>query len=80
VNVTLYSQPNCQPCRATKRQLENLEIPYEEIDVSEDGDALAFVLSLGHQQSPVVYVDDVTHWSGFRHDLIRNLAKEMSAE
>lgn len=74
MSVTVYSKPNCQPCVATKRQLDKFGIDYTEIDVSTSPSALRFAASLGHQQTPVVYVDSDNHWSGFRPDRIKALA------
>lgn len=74
LNVTVYTKPGCQPCRGTKRLLDKLGIEYDEIDFTQDPEALTFVRSLGHQEAPVVYVDDMTHWSGYKPDLIRSLA------
>ena len=71
--VTVYSQPNCPPCAATRRKLDQLDIDYVEIDVSESPSALAYAVSLGHQQTPVVVAGE-QNWSGFRPDLIAKLA------
>ena len=72
LSVIVYSQPNCQPCRATYRALEAAGIEYRVIDVTEDDGALEYVRSLGHQQSPVVVAGD-QHWSGFRPDMLSTL-------
>lgn len=68
--VTVYSQPNCQPCRATKRWLDRRGIHYKEVDITQSLPDLEAAKSLGLTQSPVVVVgtwsDDV--WSGFDPD------------
>lgn len=74
MTVTVYSKPNCQPCRATKRTLDQLGVPYIEVDVSVDTEARDFVVSLGHLESPVVFIDEGRHWSGFRRDRLAELA------
>lgn len=68
--VAVYTKPNCQQCTATKRRLDRRGIDYTEIDITEDQDAYDYVISLGHQQAPIVVLDDGTHWSGFRLDRI----------
>lgn len=68
MTVTLYSRPNCNPCRATKRKLKALGVDFEELDTSIDPEARAFAMSLGHLESPVVYVNAGHHWSGYRPD------------
>jgi glutaredoxin-like protein NrdH len=68
--ITVYTQPHCQPCRATKRWLDKRGIEYRTVDVSQSPDDLAAIKYLGYQQAPVVIVssgDPETdlHWSGF---------------
>lgn len=67
--VKIYTQPACMPCRFTKRKLEEKGIPFEEIDLTEDVEAMAYVKSLGYASAPVVVTED-NHWSGLRLDLI----------
>lgn len=72
VAVTLYTKPNCQPCRMTKRKLAGTE--YTEVDVTEDPAALAYVKdTLGYTGAPVVYVSTPTediHWYGLNVPMI----------
>ncbi|WP_454044389.1 glutaredoxin family protein [Cellulosimicrobium sp. Marseille-Q8652] len=70
--VTVYTQPHCMPCTATKRQLTRRGIPYAEVDLTTDPAALALVQSLGHQAAPVVIAGD-QHWSQYRPDRINAL-------
>lgn len=64
-DITVYSRPNCQPCVATKRKLDQLGAAYAVVDVTEDADALAYIKSLGYLQAPVVVAGD-DHWTGYR--------------
>lgn len=74
MSVIVYSKPNCGPCRATKHALQSRGVPYEEIDVSQDAEALAFVSqTLGYRGVPVVYLDAEQHWQGFLPDRIETL-------
>lgn len=66
-SITVYSRPNCQPCKATKRQLDRLGADYTVIDVTEDEAALDFIRGLGYSQAPVVVAGD-HHWAGFSPD------------
>lgn len=80
IDVTLYVKPDCQPCVATKRQLDRLGIDYFTVDLSESPEALERVKSWNFQQSPVVEVYDtvekaVTRWSGYRPDLLKGLVQ-----
>ncbi|MEZ2373100.1 glutaredoxin domain-containing protein [Arthrobacter sp. RCC_34] len=75
VAVVLYSKPRCVQCDATKRALNKAGIVYTTVDVSTDTTALEFVIALGHQQAPVVFValpdGESVHWSGYIPDLIK---------
>lgn len=77
MTITVYTKPNCQPCRATKRFLTENDIAFEEADATDPANVAA-ARSLGYQEAPVVVVapDGVgseTSWSGFRPDLLREL-------
>ncbi|MFA5592665.1 MAG: glutaredoxin-like protein NrdH [Micavibrio sp.] len=78
MTVTVYSKPACVQCNATYRALERAGVPYNVVDLSEDGAALAHVQSLGYRQVPVV-VAGGDHWAGFRPDKIGMLAGELLA-
>lgn len=77
MNVTIYTKPNCQPCRATKRTLDRIGVEYDELPADEHTDVLA---PLGHLVAPVVVVTDPTgavvdSWGGFSPDKCRGLAR-----
>lgn len=74
-SVRIYTKPACVQCTATKRALKAADVEYEEVDVTTNDAALEYVTEeLGYSAAPVVVVDDHNHWSGFRPDLISNLA------
>jgi glutaredoxin-like protein NrdH len=54
--------------------LKKNSIEFEEVDMSADPIALEMVKSLGYTSAPVVIVDEIDHWSGFRMDKIQNLS------
>jgi glutaredoxin-like protein NrdH len=82
MTVTVYTKPNCQPCRATKRWLDNRSVDYQTVDVTTSPDDLAAIKALGYEGVPVVIVSGRTpetdlHWHGFHPD---NLAKYTHAK
>lgn len=82
--VTVYSKPSCVQCKATYRALDRAGLTYEIVDVSADDEAVKFVRDLGHQQAPVVVVQDRTqavidHWSGFQPGRIAALEAQRPA-
>lgn len=75
IMVTVYGRSGCVQCDATIRTLEIKEVRHHYFNVDELGsEAEDFLRSLGHQQLPVVVAGPV-HWSGFRPDLIVELAR-----
>lgn len=78
MSVTVYSKPSCVQCNATYRALRKNGIDYDVVDVTEDQAAYDHVVSLGYQQVPVVETAD-EHWSGFRPDMISQLALRATA-
>lgn len=71
VTVEVFTKPGCQPCAATKRHLDNLEIPHQVHDITEDDAARQRIIDLGYVQAPVVIVThalSVDHWSGYKPD------------
>lgn len=73
MNITVYSKPACVQCTATTRALEARGVHYKVIDLTKNNEAFDHVSELGYRQAPVVIAGDV-HWSGFRPDLIGQLA------
>lgn len=66
----VFSQPDCQPCRASIRWLTSHGVDHQVIDVSVDDEAMALVRSWGFTSTPVVsaWVDGecVAAQAGFR--------------
>lgn len=73
MKVTVFTKPNCEPCKATKKWLEQKGVPFVAKDVTQDEEALAEMKRLGYQGVPVVIVDANTNWYGFRPDMLAGL-------
>ena len=76
-SITVYTQPGCQPCKATKRWLDKRGIEYATVDVTESPADLAAIKELGYQSVPVVIVSNGDaetdiHWQGL---VVANLEK-----
>ena len=77
MNVTLYTQPQCGPCRATKHALEIRGVPFTAVNVMENAASLEKLKGLDYLTVPVVIVEDgseIEHWGGFQMDRIADLA------
>lgn len=77
MTITVYTKPNCQPCRATKRWLDKRGIDYQTVDVTTSPGDLEAIKALGYEGVPVVIVSNGDaetdlHWHGFHPD---NLTK-----
>ena len=79
MSITVFSKPNCVQCDATYRALKKSGLEYTVVDITQDAEALENVKSLGYVQAPVVFADG-EHWSGFRPDRIKALAREQVAQ
>jgi glutaredoxin-like protein NrdH len=73
LTVTVYTLPSCVQCDSTKKILQRNEIPFNEIDLSINDDAMEMVKALGYASAPVVIAGE-EHWAGFRPDKLSNLA------
>ena len=69
-------RPYCVQCNATKKALDKAGLDYELVDLTEDSDALDYVMGLGYLQAPVVVVDADDHFFGYRPDRIKALASQ----
>lgn len=69
MTVIVYEKDYCQPCRLTKRKLDELGVAYELRRAEEH---LNVLRELGHMEAPVVVVGAYS-WSGFRPDLLEEL-------
>ena len=72
--VTVYSLPNCVQCDSTKRLLTRNEVSFNEVDLSQDSDAMTMIRELGYTAAPVVMAGE-DHWSGFRPDKLATLTQ-----
>lgn len=70
--TTIYSSPNCRPCRQTKLNLDKAGIPYLEIDISTESGAAERLRERGYRQTPVVE-SPVGTWSGMDEVKIQEL-------
>lgn len=73
MTVTVFAKPHCPQCEATKRQLTKQGLEFEVVDITENPNTLADLQKAGFRQAPVVIAADAS-WSGFRPDLIKQLA------
>lgn len=73
MDIVVYSKPQCVQCTATVKALKAKGIAHKVIDLTLDNSAMQSVQSMGYRQAPVVVAGE-KHWSGFRPDMISQLA------
>jgi glutaredoxin-like protein NrdH len=76
--TTVYTKYNCQPCRATKRKLEQLGVIFQEVNVEDDEQALDTIKAMGFLQAPVVVPPHGEPWSGYNPGRLADLAARES--
>lgn len=66
MQITVHTKASCQPCKATRRKLDQLEIDYIPQELNEESAKRFSALGLG--SAPIVEVDlgfgAVWRWSG----------------
>ena len=79
MTVTVFTKPHCPQCDATKRQLTKLGVPFETAHTLDRDPRLEQLQAAGFQQAPVVITPD-NSWTGYRPDLIREVAQQVAAD
>ena len=73
-SVTVYSKPNCMQCDFTKKYLNDMGTPYNDVDVTQDKEALEQLQHHGYLGVPVVAINSLADsWGGFRPDELEKL-------
>lgn len=70
--LKVFGQPRCVQCKMTKRFLDEQNIQYKYIDVSQNEKELNYIKELGFSSLPVVEYGQV-RFSGFRPNSINSL-------
>ena len=75
--ITIYSRPDCQPCKRIKAWWDRKGVKFQEVNVEASPDDRAAIKELGYDGVPVIVVsngDPETdiHWQGL---VLANLEK-----
>lgn len=78
--VTVYTRPRCSACDATKARLDQLGVPFDAVDVSEDLAVAQELVDAGFRAMPVVRVvwptGEPDAWAGHQGTRLAELALE----
>lgn len=76
MNVTVWTKSRCPQCVMTKKLMSSEGIAFVEADLEADLVQLAAFKEEGLLQAPVIVLADGRRWTGFRPDLIKELAQD----
>ena len=62
--VYIYTKPNCVQCRMVKKYLDNKNIPFIEINIENDEDAINFLKGQGISAVPAVFYGETDKNNG----------------
>lgn len=73
MTITIYSRPDCQPCKRIKAWWERNGVSFNEVNVEESPAELAAIKALGYERVPVTVVSNGDpepdiHWGGLHLD------------
>ena len=71
-NVTVFTQPNCAPCRSVKKWLTDKGVDFVERDVTVDSEALTTIGMLGYAGTPVIQTESDS-WIGVNLSKMKEL-------
>lgn len=78
-DITVWSLPDCQGCRLTVALFKKLGVEVSVQDLSTDPERAADFRGRGLLSAPVVETADLV-WSGFRPEVVRQVAAGLSGE
>ncbi len=76
MEVIVYSQPDCPPCKWTKDFLARRGIPYTLKDIRADQSAHNELVALGFKSTPVTLVDGIAVVGFDQEQLVKLLSLE----
>lgn len=74
--ITIYGQPNCQPCRLARKQLDKEGIPYDYVDLTQRPDKLEQFKAQGLQATPIIETP-TERFTGLQPNRIQQAAAEL---
>lgn len=70
--VTIYSLPACPHCKAAKQFFEDQNIPYKDVNLNKDKEAMQEIVKKGFKSAPIIKIDD-EYLPGFDAKKIKEL-------
>jgi glutaredoxin-like protein NrdH len=79
MKITVYSNPNCVQCDATKRWLTTNKINFDTKLISDSPEIEPLIQEKGYVAAPVV-IAGTQSWSGFRLEKLKSLVALIHGE
>lgn len=83
-SLIVYTQPNCQPCKAAMRYLERRGVPFVVRDIAAEPLLRDALVSLGFASTPVIEADlgdeEPEMAAGFNPTFLRRVVKGFEEE
>ena len=79
VMLTVYSKTVCPHCTQAKQYLDQLGVPFAEINIEQDSQAREFVVSAGHRSVPQIYLNGTLFVEGGWQGLSKLSADQINA-
>ncbi|WP_125703390.1 glutaredoxin-like protein NrdH [Lacticaseibacillus daqingensis] len=73
-NVTLFTKNGCPQCRMTKNYLKTHNIAFTEHNINEEPEYISYLKDQGFQAVPVLEANGLPAFSGFRPEVLKQLA------
>lgn len=75
MTVTIYSKPNCPHCNIVKAQFKKHNVPFTEVDITKNPDALERIKAQGFAQAPIVFGENDSFSGADAHGIARFVEK-----
>jgi len=72
--IVYHIGPACVQCNQTKKMMDKFGVAYTQVDLRDEPELTEQFKEQGHMTAPIV-TSKIGTWSGFRLDLIQDLAK-----
>lgn len=80
LNITVWTKSNCTQCVMTKNLLVRSGLAFDQAKLEAHPEQLQEFINAGFTAAPIVVVDGVPAWAGFRPDKVAELVALNAAE
>ncbi|MFT9267270.1 glutaredoxin-like protein NrdH [Oenococcus sp.] len=78
-DITVYTKNDCVQCKMTKKFLTSMGADFREINIDQHPEFVAQLKEAGYRQTPVVKIDGLDAFSGFRPNVLKKALASSAA-